>query len=74
MDNLNLDRREIVVVGDRVSTDIQGAVQSGMRSVLLRTGEYDPRDLLSPAFQPDWIISGFNELPAIINGKRTVSL
>lgn len=66
LENLGLDRCNVVVVGDRVSTDIKGALGAGLRSVLVRSGEFDPRDLLSPDCRPDQIISSFNELPGIL--------
>jgi 4-nitrophenyl phosphatase len=36
---MNLSTREIVVIGDRVSTDIAGAYILGLRSVLVKTGK-----------------------------------
>jgi HAD superfamily hydrolase (TIGR01458 family) len=71
---LQLHRREVVVVGDRIDTDIQGAAQCGFRSVLVRSGEYDPRNLLASACQPDQTISSFTELPEILSGLVKVSL
>lgn len=66
LENLKLSRGEVAAVGDRISTDIQGAVQSGLRSVLVTTGEHDPSDLLSTEFLPDRIIASFNELPSLL--------
>ncbi len=68
LENLKLERCNVAAVGDRISTDIQGAVQSGLRSVLVTTGEHDPSDLLSTDFLPDRIIASFNELPALLAG------
>lgn len=65
---LGLDRSQVIAVGDQISTDIQGAIWSGLRSVLVRSGEFDPRDLLLPACQPNRIISSFRELPEILSG------
>ncbi len=65
---LQLNRSEVVVVGDRVDTDIQGAAQCGFRSVPVRAGEFDPRELLTSPYQPDQTISSFSELPGILSG------
>ena len=52
---------EVLVVGDRLSTDVQGAVNCGMRSVLVKTGEFKPSHLQLPV-KPDWILEGVGDL------------
>ena len=56
-----LSGQEVLVVGDRVSTDILGARQAGLRSALVRTGEFDPRHLDSGP-QPDYSFASIGEL------------
>jgi HAD superfamily hydrolase (TIGR01458 family) len=59
--SMGLSRQEVLVVGDRVSTDILGAQQAGLRSALIRTGEFDPRHLDSGP-QPDYSFDSIGEL------------
>lgn len=40
LESMALPHHEVYMVGDRISTDIQGARRLGMRTVLLRSGEY----------------------------------
>jgi HAD superfamily hydrolase (TIGR01458 family) len=39
---LGVSAQDTIVVGDDVDTDIRGAANAGMRSVLVRTGKYSP--------------------------------
>jgi inorganic pyrophosphatase len=62
--SLPLERSEVLVVGDRVSADILGAKNVGLRSALLKTGEFRPVDLEGD-IQPDWVLSDIRELLAL---------
>ena len=44
MKTMGLDKSEVVMVGDRVSTDVKGAKAYGIRSALLMAGEFDEPD------------------------------
>jgi HAD superfamily hydrolase (TIGR01458 family) len=62
--SMDLSRREVLVVGDRVSTDILGASQAGLQSALVRTGEFDPRHL-DGSPQPDYTLDSISDLVAL---------
>ena len=62
--SLRMSRGEVLVAGDRVSTDILGAKNVGLRSVLLKTGEFRPADLESN-IHPDWVLEDIGELLAL---------
>jgi ribonucleotide monophosphatase NagD (HAD superfamily) len=40
LESMNLDRKQVVVVGDQLGTDIRGAQGVGLASILVRSGEY----------------------------------
>jgi inorganic pyrophosphatase len=65
LDSMGLDKQSVIVVGDRVNTDILGAKNFGLRSVLVRTGEFDPRELQGQV-QPDFVCDSVADLPGII--------
>jgi len=65
LDSMGLDKRQVVAVGDRVHTDILGARNAGLRSILVRTGEFDPRELQDEV-KPDFICDSLRDLPAVI--------
>jgi 4-nitrophenyl phosphatase len=49
------------MVGDRVATDIIGARAAGIKSVLVKTGEFKERDLDGDV-QPDYIVESVREI------------
>lgn len=42
---MGLRKNEVLVVGDRIATDVRGALDFGLRSALVKTGEFDVKDL-----------------------------
>jgi ribonucleotide monophosphatase NagD (HAD superfamily) len=66
--SMDLDKSQVIAVGDRTGTDIQGANDFGILSVLLRTGEFAENDLSHTA-HPDFVIDSIQELPAILSGN-----
>ena len=59
--SLGLCRDEVVMVGDRVCSDVKGASDFGMRSILLRTGEFKAKDLDGSA-KPDVVFDSIQEV------------
>jgi HAD superfamily hydrolase (TIGR01458 family) len=65
LQSLDLDRRQVLMVGDRVNTDVQGANMFGLRSVLVQTGEFDPAELVYATARPDFTIGKITDLAAL---------
>ena len=61
LETMRLSKAQVVMVGDKVSSDIKGAQGVGLRSVLLRTGEFRERQLVA-APQPDFIFDSLSDL------------
>ena len=61
LDSMAIDRSRVLMVGDRVTTDISGANNAGIPSVLVKTGEFKPNDLLGD-IQPDFIVDALEEI------------
>jgi 4-nitrophenyl phosphatase len=59
---LALPPDQILVIGDRLGTDILGAQRAGMPSVLLLTGVTTAEQAQQDPIKPDWI---FEDLPAL---------
>ena len=59
-----------VMVGDRLNTDIAGAVGVGMRSVLVMSGITQPADLKTTNLQPDYVLNGITELAAELEKQQ----
>jgi HAD superfamily hydrolase (TIGR01458 family) len=54
---------ELVMVGDDVVGDVQGAQRAGIRGVLVRTGKFRPTDL-EGEIRPDAVLDSIADLPA----------
>lgn len=70
-----VDARSPLVVGDRLDTDIEGAVRTGIPSLLVLTGITDIATLLlaRPGERPDFIgadLAALNEMPAPTAGPQ----
>jgi inorganic pyrophosphatase len=62
---LDYEGGQVLMVGDRVATDIAGARQLGLRTALVRTGEFRLEDLAGEV-QPDYVLDSVRELLNII--------
>lgn len=61
---------QVLMVGDRIETDILGARRMGLRSALVKTGEYRPGDLEDAPVQPDFVLESITALPDWLEGGR----
>ena len=61
LDSMGIDRAGVLMVGDRVTTDITGARQAEIPSVLVKTGEFKESDL-SGDIQPDYIVDAVTDI------------
>jgi 4-nitrophenyl phosphatase len=52
-------------LGDRLSTDIQGALRIGMRTILVLSGVTTPEGLDSSGIRPDWVFANIAELAKV---------
>lgn len=59
-----LPKSQLVMVGDRVGSDISGAKSAGIRSVLVKTGEYKDGDQTKTA-RPDYIVDSIADLRSL---------
>jgi 4-nitrophenyl phosphatase len=53
---LEADPSATVAIGDRLETDILGAVRTGIRSIMVLTGISSEQDLKTSSYQPTWIM------------------
>ena len=54
---------DLVMIGDDIVGDVQGAQRAGMRGVLVRTGKFRPADL-EGEIRPDAVLDSIADLPA----------
>ncbi|HUW95552.1 MAG TPA: HAD-IIA family hydrolase [Anaerolineae bacterium] len=65
MKTMGLDKSEVVMVGDRVSTDVKGAKGYGIRSALLMNGEFDEREL-DGSIKPDFLLESVSDVLEVL--------
>ena len=63
LDSLEASPSEVIMVGDDITTDILGAERMGMRSVLVKTGKFQPNQLDDPVASPTWVLDSVSDLP-----------
>ncbi len=56
------------MVGDRMETDILGAINANLTSILVLSGVTTPEILAQSAFQPDWVFQDIRALTAALAG------
>lgn len=67
---LGAKRSETLMVGDTVSTDIVGAKNAGIKSVLVKTGNFDKKELKKSVLKPDAVIESIAGLPKLLQKTR----
>ncbi len=71
-DRLGVAPERLLAVGDRLETDIEGAVSAGMDSVLVLTGVHDLRSaaLAAPERRPTYVLADLRGLAADLGVPR----
>lgn len=59
---LGLETAETTVIGDTMTTDIQGGVQMGYKTILVLSGVSKKEDLIKYAFKPDLVVESVSDL------------
>jgi 4-nitrophenyl phosphatase len=54
---LGVSTDETVAIGDRLETDILGAIRTGIRSIMVLTGVSTEDDLKAANYQPTWVMT-----------------
>ncbi|WP_159081554.1 HAD-IA family hydrolase [Nocardioides sediminis] len=62
IDALQVPADRVVMIGDDIHTDIEGAQRAGLAGVLVRTGKYSPSDL-TDGVSPDAVLDSVSDLP-----------
>jgi HAD superfamily hydrolase (TIGR01458 family) len=62
VDDLDLEPGQVVMVGDDIRTDVEGAQRAGLTGVLVRTGKFSPSDLGGDV-APDAVLDSIADLP-----------
>ena len=64
----NIEKSQILMVGDKLGTDILGAKNAGLKAALVKTGEFQESDLEPPIIVPDYIFDSVREVGTLFFG------
>jgi HAD superfamily hydrolase (TIGR01458 family) len=67
LETMKLAKHQVTVVGDQLSTDIAGAQRLGMRTILVRTGEFRAMDQAENT-HPDFAVDSVEQIMELISG------
>jgi HAD superfamily hydrolase (TIGR01450 family) len=67
LDRLGAPAEELLIVGDRLDTDLTMGANAGMTTVLVLTGVTDREDVATSPVQPDYIIDGLGDIGDILD-------
>lgn len=73
MQRLGVGPAETIAIGDRLDTDILGAVRAGLRSVLVLSGVSTREDVERSSFQPTWVMNDIQEVTQHLRAGERVS-
>jgi 4-nitrophenyl phosphatase len=59
---LGIPAEKTIAIGDRLNTDILGAVNTNIRSILVLSGISNREDLKTVNYQPTWIMQDIQEV------------
>jgi 4-nitrophenyl phosphatase len=57
---------ETIAIGDRLNTDILGAVNTGISSILVLTGISTRQELAEVDYQPTWVMADIREITKVL--------
>ena len=64
IDDIGVSPNNLMMVGDDIVNDIDGAQQLGLKGVLVKTGKYREKLINSSSIKPDYIINSVADLSA----------
>jgi len=68
-----MDRSRVLMVGDRLETDVKGAKQAGLMAALVKTGEYRESALAGAEAAPDYILESVSDVARLFQGASQIA-
>ena len=66
---MKLNNEDVVMIGDDIVADIEGAKNVGLKTIQVKTGKYQKKDETEPYIQPDTRIDSITELFSVLDIK-----
>jgi len=68
LETLGLPPEDVLVVGDRLNTDIALGAEGGMRTALVLTGVATREEVEDSEVRPDHVVESIRDVPALVDG------
>tara|TARA_R110002049_G_scaffold160777_2_gene325809 strand:- start:263 stop:1120 length:858 start_codon:yes stop_codon:yes gene_type:complete len=68
---LGTNQENTIAIGDRLNTDILGAVNAGMRSILVLTGVSTEQDIAELDYEPTWVMADIKQITETLRNQLT---
>jgi 4-nitrophenyl phosphatase len=68
---LGTDKTNTIAIGDRLNTDILGAVNAGMRSIMVLTGVSTEQDITALDYAPTWVMADIQQITQTLRDHQT---
>lgn len=66
---LNTTKHNTIAIGDRLNTDILGAINAGMRSIMVLTGVSSEQDIKAVGYAPTWVMQDISEVTKVLRNS-----
>ena len=63
--DLNINNENILMIGDDISSDIEGSINANLKAIQVKTGKFQEKDLKYPT-QPNYRLNSITELPKLL--------
>ena len=63
--NLDIIKDNILMIGDDITSDIEGSINANLKAIQVKTGKFQEKDFKHPT-QPHYRIESINELPKLL--------
>lgn len=73
LNDMELPAAKVAMVGDDLCTDIKGGRETGLKTILVKTGKFQFDTLSGAEVEPDWIIDSIADLPGLLGSKNRSS-
>jgi len=67
---LGTDSINTIAIGDRLNTDILGAVNTGLRSIMVLTGISSKQDIDDVDYEPTWLMADIEEITNTLRATK----
>lgn len=67
---LGTEKHNTIAIGDRLNTDILGAVNAGIRSLMVLTGVSSEADIEALDYAPDWVMQDIQQVTTALAAMR----